>query len=63
MDFIVALFMYLGLISHGGEITDAMIDQNKGTIEHYADDQDFLDYYNNTSTTEHIGVIDMHDGD
>jgi len=65
MEFIIAIFMYLGLITSPAEVTQAMIDRNADTIEQYQDDKDFLDYYHNQddySSTESIGLIDINDG-
>lgn len=61
MDFIIALFMYLGLVSSGEEVTQTMVDQNANTIEYYQNDADFLQYYENQQEAESIGILDHND--
>ena len=61
MDFIIALFMYLGLVNSGEEVTQTMVEENSNTIEYYQNDADFLQYYENQHETESIGIWQQDD--
>lgn len=61
MDFIIALFMYLGLVSSGDQVTPTMVQDNANTIQYYQNDADFLLYFETQQENESVGIIDPND--
>ncbi len=68
MDFIIAIFVYLGIVTSGAQVTPDMIEQHPGIVETYQHDPGFMEFYEEEykdekqAGTETIGVMDIYDG-
>ena len=56
MELIIAILMYVNLLSPGDTPSNEMIIQNQSTIEHYSHDQVFMEKYTQAKS---VGVFDI----
>ena len=63
MDFIITLFLYLGLVSSPEQVTTTMIDQNAAIIQQFQHDETYQKQYQTRKTDGSIGVYDITDCD
>ena len=63
MDLIVAVLLWMGVIQPGQAPTQDVINRNREAIVQYSKDTDFLDDNPTFRTADHIGMLDLHEGD
>ena len=59
MDFIIALFMFFGLLNPGDSVSSEFINQNQNFILQHQNDSDFLRYYDSHQASETFVLVDV----
>lgn len=64
MNLIVAALIWMGALQAGETPSDQLIRENKTAIEISIQDPAFIDAYENTTLNrDHIGMLDLNEGD
>jgi hypothetical protein len=63
MDLIVAVLVWIGALVPGENVTPEVVLENESAIEYYSQDPDFVRTFNASRTAEHIGMLDLNEGD